>query len=96
MAENEAEVNRWCALYQLTNQVDSCAPAARAARLAATAARSAAMHSAAMLARRESEAYTPCELKRMVLDLFMLLVWQRIGGKSSVSVHSASCHTRYI
>ena len=43
------------------------------------------MHSAAMLARRESEAYTPWELKRMGC-LFMLLVWQRIGGKSSGGV----------
>ncbi len=39
-----------------------------------------------MLARRESEAYTPWELKRMVCVLFMLLVWHGFGGKSSVSV----------
>ena len=91
MARMAWKVKRWCALYQLTSQVDSCAPAARAARRAATAARSAAMHSAAMLARRESEAYTPWELKRIGLDLFMLLVWHRIGGKSSGSRQFTHC-----
>jgi len=92
MAENEAEVKRWCALYQLTHQVDSCAPAARAARAAATAARSAAMHSAAIDANRESEAYTPWELKRIGCLFFILLVWHRIGGKSSGSVHLVDWH----
>ena len=91
MAENEAEVKREWTVYQLTSQVASCAPAARAARLAATAARSAARHSAAMLARRESEAYTPWELKRIGC-LFMLLVWQVIGGIASVNVHLVRRH----